>query len=78
MDAASTAQADRVIGHVDSAQQSIISVVTSSATANTPDLSVVVELKSIITNQNTKIDSLATLVNGQGVLPEKLTTTSVS
>jgi len=64
MDAATTAQADRVIGCVESAQQSIISDVTSSAASNKPDLSVVAELKSTITTQNTKIDSLATLVNG--------------
>ena len=34
----------------------------------------VAEFKSIITTKNTKIDSLATLVNGQGVLLDKLTT----
>ena len=65
--------AHRVIGRVDSAQQSIISVVTSSTTANKPDLSVVTELKSIITDKNLKIVSLATLVNGQVVLLENLT-----
>ena len=74
VDASTTAQADRVIGRVESAEQSIINAITSSATANKPDLSVVTELKSIITTQNTKIDSLATLVNGQGVLLENLTT----
>jgi len=74
MDGVTAAQADRVIGRVDSAQQSIISIVTSSTTANKPDLSVVAELKSIIATQNTKIDLLTTLVNGQGVLLQKLTT----
>ena len=74
VDTATAVQADRVIGRVESAQQSIIGAVTYSATANKPDLSVVAELKSIITTQNTKIDSLATLVNGQGVILEKLTT----
>ena len=73
MDAAAAAQADRVIGSVESAKQSIISAVTSSATANKSDLSVVIEFKSIISTQHTMIDSLATLVNGQGVLLEKLT-----
>jgi len=62
-----------VIGYVEYAQQSIISAVTSSAAANKPDLSVVTKLKSIITVQNTKIDSLAALVQEQGSLLEELT-----
>ena len=72
MDAATTAQAERVIGCVESAQQSIINAVTSSATANKPDLSVVTELKSIMTTQNSKIDSLATLRSSPPPSPSSL------
>ena len=46
LDVATSAQADRVIGRVDYAQQLIISSVTSSATANKSDLRVVAGLKS--------------------------------
>ena len=72
MDIVAAASA-KMVDHVDKTQQEIIFAVNDAIGSNKADLSVVDEIRSLLKDQEEKIASLTTMVNGQGTRLQALT-----